>query len=772
VRKSPAKPAPAGSGTGRKAPTHKGQTPTSLVELNRRLVTARAAQDSGNLNSVVQANGKLLALALRELGDLRLLEEAFPEAAELYRRSLDFEDFISAHEGLAVAYISLKQPTAAISEADRAIAADPNRARAWNLKGKAAMLTKDYKSASQALARSLALKGDMETAYSLAMCQLALKDKARAQMVFRDMIAASGGDRASLHILFGRAYRDANMREDAIREFRRALELDPKVPHAHYFIGLMALMLNEWAPLPEIRQEMQAELKYHPRDYLANYVMGVFTSNDKDYDRSNGYLTIATEEQPRSPEPWIYLGLNESSRGNAKLAETYLRKAIELTGTDESRSHYQIRKAYVALGRILIQSGRKEEAAQWMAKARAVQALGLQESQQTIAAVFSDAGVGMGAVMPYISPEEEERSIAASPVDATAQINAAQFTKAKLNPKETEAALQQEKALREILATAYNDLGTAEARQKDYVHARDHFAQAEKWNPDIPGLTRNLGLAAAKIDDHPTAVHALSKQLQAQPDDQVARALLGISLFMTEKFADAANTIAPLGDLAARDPALAYPWAASLARIGKLKEAAAVAERAEREQLAPEHLLLLAQLWTDLGDTDHAVRDYQRALEVDPKLRFAHYKAGLAWLRGGKPAEAQKEFEAELAMYPDDPNTLYNLGFAHQQQGDDEGAKKMFESALARNPNHANAQYQLGKMLLDAGQVKPAIEHLEAAARLSPDIDYIHYQLQVAYRKDDRMADAERELQLYKDVKAKNRDKQLPQPTPDMVQRP
>jgi hypothetical protein len=75
-------------------------------------------------------------------------------------------------------------------------------------------------------------------------------------------------------------------------------------------------------------------------------------------------------------------------------------------------------------------------------------------------------------------------------------------------------------------------------------------------------------------------------------------------------------------------------------------------------------------------------------------------------------------------------------------------------------------------MLLDAGQVKPAIEHLEAAARLSPDIDYIHYQLQVAYRKDDRMADAERELQLYKDVKAKNRDKQLPQPTPDMVQRP
>jgi tetratricopeptide (TPR) repeat protein len=241
---------------------------------------------------------------------------------------------------------------------------------------------------------------------------------------------------------------------------------------------------------------------------------------------------------------------------------------------------------------------------------------------------------------------------------------------------------------------------------------------------------------------------------------------------MTEKFADAANTIAPLGDLAARDPALAYPWAASLARIGKLKESGAIAERVEQEQLAPEHLLLLAQLWTDLGDPEHAVADYRRALTVDPALRYAHYKAGLVWLRSGKPADAQKEFEAELEKYPDDANTRYNLGFAHLQQGHNDQAREMFESAIARDPDHANAQYQLGKMLLDAGQVKPAIEHLEIAARQSPEIDYIHYQLQVAYRKDNRLTDADRELQIYKDVKARNREKQLPQPNPETVQKP
>jgi tetratricopeptide (TPR) repeat protein len=203
-----------------------------------------------------------------------------------------------------------------------------------------------------------------------------------------------------------------------------------------------------------------------------------------------------------------------------------------------------------------------------------------------------------------------------------------------------------------------------------------------------------------------------------------------------------------------------------------LKESAAVAERVEKEQLAPEHLLLLAQLWTDLGDSDHAVADYRRALAIDPALRYAHYKAGLVWLRSGKPADAQKEFEAELAIYPDDANSRYNLGFAHLQQGHNDPAREMFESVIARDPNHANAQYQLGKMLLDGGQNKSAIEHLEAAARLSPEIDYIHYQLQVAYRKDNRLADADRELQIYKDVKARNRDKQLPQPNTETVQKP
>ncbi len=40
-----------------------------------------------------------------------------------------------------------------------------------------------------------------------------------------------------------------------------------------------------------------------------------------------------------------------------KRAETILRKAVELTGRDEARYNYQIRRAYIDLGSILSSSG-------------------------------------------------------------------------------------------------------------------------------------------------------------------------------------------------------------------------------------------------------------------------------------------------------------------------------------------------------------------------------------------------------------------------------
>jgi Flp pilus assembly protein TadD len=78
---------------------------------------------------------------------------------------------------------------------------------------------------------------------------------------------------------------------------------------------------------------------------------------------------------------------------------------------------------------------------------------------------------------------------------------------------------------------------------------------------------------------------------------------------------------------------------------------------------------------------------------------------------------------------------------------------------VSAHPDYPNAQYELGKILLDRGQLEDALGHLEVAARLSPGADFMHYQLQAAYRKLGRTAEADRELEIYKGLKAKSRER-------------
>jgi phage protein D len=65
---------------------------------------------------------------------------------------------------------------------------------------------------------------------------------------------------------------------------------------------------------------------------------------------------------------------------------------------------------------------------------------------------------------------------------------------------------------------------------------------------------------------------------------------------------------------------------------------------------------------------------------------------------------------------------------------------------------------------LDGGKIQEAVAQLEIAARELPQSDYVHYQLQTAYRKESKTSDADRELQIYKELKAKNRASTVPRP--------
>jgi tetratricopeptide (TPR) repeat protein len=726
-------------------------------ELDKRLAAARAARDSGDPAAAELANERVIAVALSELARLRMAEQAYPQAVELYSSSLHFEDVPATRLDLGTAEIQAGKFEDAIKQAKQVLAVNPNDLRATRVLASALTQNGDYAQAVEPFTKIAQAQPSVENLYPLAMCLLQTRkpeDKVRAAAVFEQMKQIAG-DSGSLHVLFGRAYRDADDMPSAIREFQRAVAIDPRTPHAHYFLGLAQLFLKDWKPTPEAEAELRKEAEIYPHDYLANYMLGFLISGERRYDESNSYLKAAAEINPSAPEPFLYLGLNAYSQDDMKRAEEMLRKAVVLTGNDEARSNYQIRRAYVDLGRILATSGRKDESEIYLTKARNLQNKTMEQSQQQVASI---AGSGSIAGVVPLSRQQESQSapLPQTSADLLARVDPAANN---LTPEQRAAVEAEENELRAILGLAFNDLGTSEAIRKEYSRALGYYQQAERWDSTLPGLEKNLGQCAFRAEDYPEAIRGLSKALQQEPEKPALRAQLGMSYFATNQYAQAAQTLAPLGARGMHDSQTGYAWAASLAHTGDMKNASEVLAAFESETRPDDTLLLIGQLWTEIGDYARALSTLQRSLASNPSLAKAHFYSGLAYIRWEHWPEAAREFQSELNLSPSDPDAQYHLGFVYMQQSKTDEAATLFRQVVAAHPNYFNAQYQLGKILLDRGQASDAVRYLEAAARLQPQTDYLHYQLQAAYRKENRIADADRELEIYKQIKAASRDR-------------
>lgn len=637
-------------------------------ELEQQLDAVRVAKESGDLAAVTTHGKLLLGIGLRKMAELRMLETAFSQAAELYRQSLTFVDAGETHLDLAIAYLYGDRPDDALTEAGKALAADPGNAESWNAQGEALLKKKDYGRAADSLAKAFAMRPDMESAYALGICYLNLREVEKADKMFRP-IKATMGDSAGFHMLLAQAYREARYTDEAKREYRSALARDPKLANAHYMIALIDLHKNEWAPTASSREELLRELQFHPQSFSANYMLGFMASNAKNLEESDHYLNIAAKLNPSSVETWIYLGLNAYSRKENTRAEEYFRKAITLAEKQDLGAHDEIRKAYLNLGRILMTSGRKPEGERFVEKARELEQMIAAESQGGAEGVSGSAGAG-GASGSAPARNVEVLTIAgAMRGNATAPVEAAALSRARFSPAQKKLAEKQERSLRSILGAGFNDLATAEAMQEQYRDALGYYQQAEQWDPTLPQLLRNLGFAAFRAGNGSEAVRALAKDLAAKPKESTTRSVLGLAYFATQDYANAARTLAPLGESAKRDPDLGYAWAASLARTGDAKHAAEVLETLESGQVPAETLVLTGRLWSALDNSAAAVRSLQRALDLNPSLATAHHQLGTVLLNSGDAKAAIPHLEEAARLNPELAETHCDLSNAYRQDG-------------------------------------------------------------------------------------------------------
>ena len=89
-------------------------------------------------------------------------------------------------------------------------------------------------------------------------------------------------------------------------------------------------------------------------------------------------------------------------------------------------------------------------------------------------------------------------------------------------------------------SAAYNGLGLAYARLKQYQEAVDAYQKALKQDPDSAWTLSNLGLAYIEMKRYREAIDALRQAVKAMPDLSVAQFNLGIAYTKMERYREAA----------------------------------------------------------------------------------------------------------------------------------------------------------------------------------------------------------------------------------------
>ncbi|HMK20734.1 MAG TPA: DUF3857 domain-containing protein [Terriglobales bacterium] len=133
------------------------------------------------------------------------------------------------------------------------------------------------------------------------------------------------------------------------------------------------------------------------------------------------------------------------------------------------------------------------------------------------------------------------------------------------------------------------------------------------------------------------------------------------------------------------------------------------------------------------GNLPLAIQLLKRAVEVDPKNKYAWNNLGLAYMGMRRSEDAVAAFKKALEVNPYDEFAYNNLGRAYWQDRKYEQAAEAFHKQLETNPLDKFAHGNLGAMYAEWHKYDLAAPELEKAASLNPEDAALQVSLGDAY---------------------------------------
>jgi serine/threonine protein kinase/lipoprotein NlpI len=201
------------------------------------------------------------------------------------------------------------------------------------------------------------------------------------------------------------------------------------------------------------------------------------------------------------------------------------------------------------------------------------------------------------------------------------------------------------------------------------------------------------------------------------------------------------------------DGNLHYLMGAAKQKVGQEHEALKQFETAV--QLDPK----LDGAWEQIGYIKTQTENYpeaetafQKALNLNPNSGGA--LAGLAqvYVMTKQLDRAEESYKRLLTVEPQNVQAYFNLGFIESNKNNMPSARAYFEKVIQLDPNYPEAHNNLGLIYLYEGEMDRAISENELALKLKPDLASAHYCLYLAYEKKNQLRKAGEHLQQFMEL--------------------
>ena len=432
----------------------------------------------------------------------------------------------------------------------------------------------------------------------------------------------------------GRAAVKAENFQGAVVLFRSALEKDPNDFKVRVELADAYMQLGKYN---QAQHELQ-KVKIQAPGYVdLPLKMGELNVRMQHYDKAVTTVRSYLEAHPKSSRGYEILGWAFVGQGDQAGGEKDLRTALSLDEKNQS--------ARLSLARLLISGGRQDEGQKLLVKV-------VEMDPQNNGAYFLLLRLALKHGRADDALGYAEKILATDPSDP----NAFYYKGVAYLEKNdfTQAA-----KVANILVRKFPDSskgwqlrGIAFYHQKQDGQAISDLLESLKHQPDLVSYYF-LGLAYSHATQYELALNQFQKVLDYRPDMVLPRIMVAVTLLRQHRDSDAAQQ----------------------ARI--------VLKNAPRNGLAHN---ILGSAYLAEGRYKRAMDEFDRAIDLDPKLVDAHLKKGLYHMSIGKFDEAEEEMGRAVAIAPELLNTRLILANYYMRQQKYQAAASSLKGGLRGQP--------------------------------------------------------------------------------------